>query len=96
MLYHILSKKSSKKSATYCRTLKLRFEDIVFNGYLDLLYYFIRNKRPLPATLFPHSETLFIKSILEAKFNRQFPIKEVRKIIRDKSWQWRTSSQLQS
>jgi len=32
---------------------------------------------------------------LESKFNRKFTLREVRKILKDKSWQWRTSLQVE-
>lgn len=46
-------------------------------------------------TQLPTYNELSCKIALECKFDRKFSLQEIRNILADKSWQWRTQSQVQ-
>lgn len=86
----------SSKIETYNRW-PLTHKRQTFGDRLSVLVYLSRNNiDDFPeANLFLLSKYYFVRAALEAKFNRNFSLKEVRRIINDTSWQWRDSFQTQ-
>ena len=71
---------------------KIEFDGQSFMGYLEFGYYLIN--RNMGYQYYPTNEMFTVREALETKFNRKFSFREVKKILNDKSWQWRTSSQV--
>lgn len=76
--------------------MKIKYNDMVFLSYIHLMFYLARKyDREIEERLFPKNYMFFIKYLLEEKFNRRFTFKEIKSLLRDKSWQSHTASQLQ-
>lgn len=72
------------------------FSNKKYLGYLELFYdvaHKYDNKRLFKILKgIPPSKVFFVKAALEDKFNRTFSFAEVKKIIKDKTWQTHTTA----
>jgi hypothetical protein len=74
----------------------IKFKNKEYISYLHIYEYLSKsgNKEFLSSyNIFPHSNNLYIKLLLENKFNKKFTMKEIKEIIEDTSWQQCNSSQ---
>lgn len=67
------------------------FSNKKYPGYIELFYDLAHKyeNKPLFKILrgIPPSKVFFVKAALEEKFKRKFLFKEVKEIIKDKTWQ---------
>lgn len=91
-----LNPENDSKIKTYNRW-PLTHKKQVFGDRLSVLVHLTKNNiEDFPEqNLFLLSKYYFVRAALESKFNRDFSLAEVRKIINDTSWQWRDSFQTQ-
>ena len=75
------------------RRWPVKYKERIFNNRLELLDFCFRTHSLIPFKGFLHSNYYFCRIALEEKFQREFTYREVKRILNDKTWQWRTSSQ---
>ena len=95
--YYTTFHSKSQGKNEYCDNMShpmLKYQGKRYSHLIDIYYGMVREDLEFNEAVFPRWPILNVKYHLEDKFKRRFTIKEIGIIIRDKSWQTKSASQI--